>query len=71
MARYINHHQTGIHVPEPVISRIQSAADKAAECIACAAELVSNMKESGFSGVVLSTLGWEDRIPEILGQVDT
>jgi 5,10-methylenetetrahydrofolate reductase len=66
MARYIDRHQEGIHVPEGLIERIQKAPNKVWECIQIAAETVLVLKDEGFSGVLLSTLGWEDRLPEVL-----
>ena len=70
MARYLDHHQEGVHVPESVIARIQKAKDRTAQCLVCAAELISAVKKTGFSGVVLTTLGWEVKIPEILSQIE-
>jgi len=66
MARYISHHQKNVAMPDTLIDRIQKAQDRALECIKSAAELVSTCKTIGFSGVVLTTLGWENRINEIL-----
>ena len=66
MARYIDRHQEYVHVPETVIERIQKATDKGQECIQIAGEMVSTLQNEGFSGVLLSTIGWEDRVPEIL-----
>jgi hypothetical protein len=31
-----------------------------------AAELVAALKREGFAGVLLATLGWEHKLPEIL-----
>ena len=66
MARYIDRHQDQVHIPEGLIERIQGARDKAGECIHIAAEMVSTLKDEGFSGVLISTVGWEDRLSEIL-----
>ena len=66
MARYIGHHQEDIRVPEAVIERIQKAADRPRECVHIAAEMASTLRGEGFNGVLLSTLGWEERLPEIL-----
>ncbi len=66
MARYIDRHQEYVHIPEAVIERMQKAKDKADECIQIAANMASALKDEGFSGVLLSTVGWEDRLPEIL-----
>jgi 5,10-methylenetetrahydrofolate reductase len=67
MARYINRHlvhQTTI--PEKYISRIQHAPERVRECVAIAGELVAALKDGGYRGVVISPIGWEDKIPAIL-----
>lgn len=69
MARYITRNVGSIHIPDPIIERIQKAPDKTRECIQIAAETVQTFKKEGFSGVVLSTMGWENRIPEIIQKI--
>lgn len=66
MARYIDRNLDNVFIPKSIIQRIQKAGDKVRECSRIAAEMLSSLKSEGFSGVMLSTLGWEDRIPEIL-----
>jgi methylenetetrahydrofolate reductase (NADPH) len=66
MARYIDRNMDHVHIPETLISRIQKAPDKIRECTDIAAEMVSRLKTEGFSGVLLSTIGWEDKLPQIL-----
>jgi 5,10-methylenetetrahydrofolate reductase len=66
MARYIQRHIDAVHLPEQVIARLQKAQDKVKECVRIAAELVSALKAKGMSGVLISTIGWEDKIPAIL-----
>ena len=68
MIRYMNRHETQVKVPESIITRIQKAPDKVRECIQVAAELVVALKEEGYRGVCLSTLGWEDKLGEILNE---
>ena len=65
MARYMNEHVWGIHVPEDLIGRFERAADKRAECIAVTAELIRAVRETA-DGVHLYALGWEDLVPDIL-----
>jgi 5,10-methylenetetrahydrofolate reductase len=67
MARYIDRNLDHVHIPETLIQRIQKAPDKVRECIQIAGEMVARLKAEGFSGVMLSTIGWENRLPEILG----
>lgn len=68
MARYIDRNLDHVHIPEALISRIQKAPDKIRECTDIAAEMVSTLKNEGFSGVLLSTIGWEEKLPQILGK---
>ena len=35
-------------------------------CLRVAAELVSGIRDAGYSGVLISTIGWEDKLPDIL-----
>ncbi len=66
MARYINRNIRGISIPEDTIRRIQKAPDKVKECVMIASEIIMKLKEMGVSGVLISTVGWEDKIPLIL-----
>jgi 5,10-methylenetetrahydrofolate reductase len=68
MARYIVRHMPQAHLPDSLIKRIQGASDKIQECLKIASEEVTRIKEEGFSGVMLSTMGWEDKIPDVLGR---
>lgn len=67
MVRYIDRNLDHIHVPGALLDRIQKAPDKVRECIRVAAEMISTLKEEGFKGVFISTMGWENRLPEVLG----
>jgi methylenetetrahydrofolate reductase (NADPH) len=66
MARYINRHLE-MKIPEEYINRIQKAADRVRECVQIAAEFAAAIKEKGFPGVLIATIGWEDKLPSILG----
>jgi len=66
MARYIDRNLAHVHVPEDLIKRIQRAPDKVRECTAIAAETIGKLKAGGFSGALVSTIGWEDKLPQIL-----
>jgi methylenetetrahydrofolate reductase (NADPH) len=66
MARYIVRNLPHLHIPETIIDRIAKAPDKVRECIQIASEMVRELKNQGYGGVYLSTLGWEHRIPEII-----
>jgi len=65
MARYINAHME-MKIPEIFITRIQKAPDRVRECVQIAAEFLGAIKEQGFPGVLVSTIGWEDKLPSIL-----
>lgn len=67
MARYLDRNLDHVHIPKDLINRIQKAPDKVRECVCIASEMVATLKEEGFSGVLISTIGWENRLPEILG----
>ena len=69
MARYMNEHVWGIHVPEPLIERFEQAGDKRAECVAVTAELIRSVRETA-DGIHLYALGWEALVPEILKQAN-
>jgi len=68
MARYIDRNIKGISIPPEVIRDIQKAPDKVKECIRLAAEMVVRIKEMGMAGVMISTVGWEDKLPLILNE---
>ncbi len=68
MARYIDRNIRSISIPSELIRGIQKAPDKQRECIRIAGELVSQFKEMGLAGVLISTMGWEDRLPMVLNQ---
>jgi methylenetetrahydrofolate reductase (NADPH) len=65
MARYMNEHVWGIHVPEPMIERFERAGDKRAECLSATVELIRSIREFA-SGIHVYALGWEDLVPDIL-----
>jgi 5,10-methylenetetrahydrofolate reductase len=69
MARYISRNVANTFISDELIQRIQAAPDKVMECLRIASEMVSRLKQEGFSGVLLSTIGWEDRLPELLKRI--
>lgn len=66
MARYIDRNVKGISIPSEIIRDIQKAPDKVKKCIEIASYITSKMKDMGLSGVLISTIGWEDKLPMIL-----
>ena len=66
MARYIARNIEHIHIPDTILKRIQKAAEKERECVKIAAETATMLKNAGFGGVIITTMGWEQKIPEII-----
>jgi len=66
MARYIDRNLDNVDLPGTIIERILKSPDKARECVNIANEIVSALKQDGFNGVLLSTIGWEKKLPDIL-----
>ncbi len=66
MARYIDRHMEHIEIPPETIRRLQNAPERTRECVAIAAELVAALKAKQVSGVNIATIGWEDKLPQIL-----
>jgi 5,10-methylenetetrahydrofolate reductase len=69
MARYISRNMPHIYIPDSLIERLQRAPDKVRECLMVASETVSRFKSEGFSGVLVSTIGWEHKLPEVLENI--
>lgn len=69
MARYVDRNFKNIYVPPDLISRIQKAGDRAQECVRIATETIRALKAAGFAGAVVSTIGWEDKLPDILAKI--
>ena len=66
MARYIARNVSHTFIPDTLIERIQDAPDKVRECIRIASETIRALKDEGFGGVHIATIGWENKLPEIL-----
>jgi 5,10-methylenetetrahydrofolate reductase len=66
MARYMARNVDHVYIPDSLIQRIQKAPEKVRECVQIASEMVATLKQEGFSGVLLSTIGWEHKLSEIL-----
>ena len=66
MARYMERNMPHIFLPPAIIERIQRAPDKVRECVRIAIELVSALKALGVKAVMLSTLGWEHKLADIV-----
>jgi methylenetetrahydrofolate reductase (NADPH) len=66
MARYIVRNLPHLHIPDSIVDRIARAPDKVRECLQVAVDTVRELKNQGYSGAYLSTLGWEHKLPEII-----
>ena len=66
MARYIDRHLENIEIPAETIRRLQNAPERMRECVQIAAELIAALKARQVSGVNIATIGWEDKLPQIL-----
>jgi methylenetetrahydrofolate reductase (NADPH) len=69
MARYIDRNIKGVSIPAEMIRDIQKASDKVEICTTIAAQTISRLKEMGMAGVLISTVGWEDKLPTILDRI--
>jgi 5,10-methylenetetrahydrofolate reductase len=68
MARYIDRNIRSISIPPDMITSIQKAPDKVRRCIQIAAETIGQLKKMNMPGVLISPLGWEDKLPQVLDQ---
>jgi 5,10-methylenetetrahydrofolate reductase len=69
MARYIDRNVRNISVPPQMIQSIQKAADKVQHCVKLAAEMIARFKDMGTAGALISTIGWEEKVPQILDRI--
>lgn len=69
MARYMARNVDHVFIPDSMIKRIQKSPDKIRECIRIASEMVATLKQEKFSGVLIATIGWEKKLPEILERI--
>ncbi|MBW2215763.1 MAG: methylenetetrahydrofolate reductase [Deltaproteobacteria bacterium] len=66
MARYIDRNIKGVSIPSEIIKGIQKAPDKIKECVRVAGDITTRIKDMGMAGVLISTIGWEDYLPQVL-----
>lgn len=66
MARYMARNMKNVHIPDELVRQIQKAPDKVRECIKIAHNSVSSIKNNGFAGTMISTIGWEDKLYDII-----
>jgi methylenetetrahydrofolate reductase (NADPH) len=69
MVNYIIRNIDYVYIPDLLIDRIRKSLDKVRECTLIASEMVRTLKEEGFSGVNIATLGWEHKLPQIIEKI--
>ncbi|MFZ7112676.1 MAG: methylenetetrahydrofolate reductase [Desulfatiglandales bacterium] len=70
MARYIDRNIGGISIPSDTIASIQKARDRVRKCISIAGDIIRRIKEMGLAGVMISSMGWEDKLPLVLDEAE-
>lgn len=65
IAQYIANSDPGANISDDLIRRIRKSSDREQEGIVIAGETIAALKEST-QGVLIQTLGWEHKLPEIL-----
>jgi 5,10-methylenetetrahydrofolate reductase len=68
MARFMNKNVAGVLVPEPLIQELKEAQDKVQASMEITVRLIKGMRAL-CDGVHIMPLGWESKIPLILGEV--
>ena len=66
IARYMSLNEPGAHISEEMIRRIRKSPDRELECLRIAGETAAALKQL-VQGVKIETLGWEHKLPMILG----
>ncbi|OGX04368.1 MAG: hypothetical protein A3G87_01945 [Omnitrophica bacterium RIFCSPLOWO2_12_FULL_50_11] len=67
MARYMNEHIPGIHVPDEIIQEVDDARDKEKKAVEIAVRLIRELKPMA-EGVHLMPIGWGHLLPEVIEQ---
>ncbi len=68
MARYLDRH-LNVTISKDLIQRLMRAPDKATESLAIATEIISAVKAAGFAGILISAMGWEEKLQKLLDRV--
>jgi len=69
MARYIKKHVPGVMIPEGVIEKLLRSPDKELASIEVAVEALKGIRRV-CQGVNFVTIGWEDKVPQILKEAE-
>jgi 5,10-methylenetetrahydrofolate reductase len=68
MARYLDRH-LNLTISQDLIKRMMRAPDKATESLTIATEIIAALDEAGFAGVLISAMGWEDKLQKLVDMV--
>ena len=69
MARYMRDYVSGVSVPDGIITRLEKAEKAKDEGVKIILEIIEQLKEiPGVHGIHIMAVGWEDIVPEIVGQ---
>ena len=68
MARYLARH-LNLTISKDLINRLMRAPDKPMESLTIATEIIAAAKAAGFAGVMISAMGWEDKLQKLLDMV--
>jgi 5,10-methylenetetrahydrofolate reductase len=66
MARYMARNVTSVDIPNELIKQIQKSKDKNSACLDVCRQAIASIKELGLQGVVVSTIGWEHKLLDVL-----
>jgi 5,10-methylenetetrahydrofolate reductase len=65
MARYLDRH-LNLSISQDLIKRMMRAPDKSVESLAIASETIEGLKSLGIAGVLVSAMGWEDKLQKLM-----
>ena len=69
MARYMRDYVSGVSVPDDIVTRMEEAETAKDEGVRIVLEIIEQLKEvPGVHGIHIMAVGWEDIVPEIVGQ---
>ena len=66
MARYMARNVASVDIPNELIKQIQKSKDKNNECLNVCRQTIESIKKMGLQGVVISTIGWEHKLLDIV-----
>lgn len=65
MARYLARHMN-MAISQDLIKRLMRAPDKVIESLTIASAGIAALEEAGFAGVLISAMGWEDKLQKLM-----